>query len=163
MRGSPQEIGEIGEIGEVGDAVGTWDIEPFGNDDAADFADELDDAPAQARIEMIGAALDRVANPAGDDPRLSEAPRAVAAAALVAAQCPGGAPVTSTYGPVTPMPPFPAYLRSLAIDALDRVITTPTWLAEDWDATPDGPAWHRSVAALRAVLDPPQHESLFDL
>jgi hypothetical protein len=25
---------------------GTWDVEPFGNDDAADFAFELDDASA---------------------------------------------------------------------------------------------------------------------
>jgi hypothetical protein len=143
--------------------MGTWDVEPFGNDDAADFADELDDAPAQVRIEMIGAVLDRVANPADDDPRLSEAPRAVAAAALVAAQCPGGVPVTSGHGPTTPMPQFPAYLRNLAIDALDRVITTPTWLAEDWDATPEGPAWRRTISDLRNVLDPPQEETLFDL
>jgi hypothetical protein len=143
--------------------MGTWDVEPFGNDDAADFADELDDAPAQVRIEMIGAVLDRVANPADDDPRLSEAPRAVAAAALVAAQCPGGVPVTSGYGPTTPMPQFPAYLRNLAIDALDSVITTPTWLAEDWDATPKGPAWRRTISDLRNVLDPPQEETLFDL
>jgi hypothetical protein len=61
------------------------------------------------------------------------------------------------------MPEFPRYLRNLAIDALDRVITTPTWLAEAWDATPDGPAWHRTISELRKVLDPPQRESLFDL
>jgi hypothetical protein len=144
--------------------MGTWDAGPFGNDDAADFAGELDDAPAPTRIEMIGAVLERVANPAEDDPRLSDAPRPVAAAALIAAQCPGGAPITSSvHGSTTPMPEFPSHLRSLAIDALDRVITTFTWLAEDWDATPDGPAWRQTISDLRKVLDPPQRESLFDL
>lgn len=96
-----------------------------------------------------------------DDPHLSQAPRAVAAAALVAAQCPGGAQVTSAYGPSTPMPPFPAYLRDLAIDALDRILATPTWLAEYWDEASQGPAWRRTVADLRRVLDPPQEEALF--
>jgi hypothetical protein len=143
--------------------VGTWDVGPFGNDDAADFAGELDDASAHTRIEMIGAVLERVANPADNDPRLSDAPRAVAAAALIAAQCPGGSPVTSVHGPTTPMPEFPGHLRSLAIDALDRVITTPTWLTEEWDATPERPAWRRTISDLRKVLDPPQRESLFDL
>ncbi|WP_033342974.1 DUF4259 domain-containing protein [Catenuloplanes japonicus] len=143
--------------------MGTWDVSPFGNDDAADFAFELDDAPAHTRIEMIGAILERVAHPADDDPRLSDAPRAVAAAALITAQYPGGTPITSGYGPTAPMPEFPAYLRNLAIDALDRVITTPTWLAEAWGATPDGPAWRRTISELRKVLDPPQRESLFGL
>ncbi|WP_374728260.1 hypothetical protein [Catenuloplanes atrovinosus] len=40
----------------------------------------MDDAPAAARIEMIGAVLERVAH--DDDHRLSDPPRAVAAAAL---------------------------------------------------------------------------------
>jgi hypothetical protein len=54
-------------------------------------------------------------------------------------------------------------VRALAIDALDRVMKTPTWLAQNWDATPDGPAWRQTVSGLRKVLDPPQRESLFDL
>src|SRR4051812_38209946 len=53
-----------------------------------------------------------------DDSRLFDAPRAVAAAALIAAQCRGGTPVDPNYGPSTPMPQFPAYLRDLAIEAL---------------------------------------------
>lgn len=32
--------------------------------------------------------------------------------------------------------PLPAYLRDLAIKALDCVITTPTWLAGAWDEAP---------------------------
>jgi len=147
--------------GEVKQVMGTWAVEPFGNDDAADFAFELDDAPAAARIEMIGAVLERVAH--DDDHRLLDPPRAVAAAALVAAQCPAGAPVTSTSGPRTPMPRFPGDLRGLAVQALDRVVEAPTWLTEAWDESPDGPAWRRTIADLRKVLDPPQREALFDL
>jgi hypothetical protein len=141
--------------------MGTWDVGPFDNDDAADFAGDLDDAPAQVRIEMIGAVLERVANPEENDSRLSDAPRAVAAAALIAAQRPGGAPVDAGYGPSTPMPPFPAYLRDFAINALDCVITKPTWLAEAWDESPNGPEWRRTISDLRTVLDPPQQEALF--
>ncbi|GLW35643.1 DUF4259 domain-containing protein [Actinoplanes regularis] len=73
--------------------MGTCDVGPFDNDDAADLTGELDDAPAHARIEMIIAVLERVADPADNGSRLSDAPRAVAAAALIAAQCPGGASV----------------------------------------------------------------------
>jgi hypothetical protein len=149
--------------------MGTWDVEPFGNDDAADFATDLDEASTPERIEMIGSVLDRVAHATDNDLRLedtarhSDAIRAVAAAALVAAQCPGGAPVTSGYGPTTPMPEFPADLRRLALNALDSVIAPPSWLAEYWDESAEGPAWRRTIADLRKVLDPPQRESLFDL
>ncbi|WP_089298733.1 DUF4259 domain-containing protein [Actinoplanes regularis] len=37
------------EIHDAGEAMGTWDVEPFDNDDATDFAGELNDAPAQVR------------------------------------------------------------------------------------------------------------------
>ncbi|GAB7036832.1 MULTISPECIES: DUF4259 domain-containing protein [Catenuloplanes] len=138
--------------------MGTWDVGPFDNDDAADFAGELDDAPPRARIDMVGAALERGA----DDFSPWDAPRAVAAAALVAAQYPGGRPVDPVHGPDSTMPPFPASFRDLAIEALDRVITTPTWLAEAWNASSRGPEWRRTVSGLRTVLDPPQRETLFE-
>ena len=137
--------------------MSAWGVGPFDNDDAADFAGDLDDAPAHARIEMIGAILERVA----DNTRFSNAPRAVVAAALVASQCPGGAPVDPVFAPRTPVPPLPAHLRELAIQALDNVLTT--WLAEAWDESPRGPEWRRTVADLRRVLDPPQDEVLFAL
>ncbi|MEV6811691.1 DUF4259 domain-containing protein [Micromonospora sp. NPDC051296] len=69
--------------------MGFWDVSPFGNDDAADFAIELDEATTAARVELVGRALERVVDTA-DDPGLWPIPRAVAAAALVAAQCPDG-------------------------------------------------------------------------
>lgn len=143
--------------------MGAWDVGPFDNDDAADFAGDLDDAPPHARIDLIGAVLARVTTEAGDDLRLSDAPRAVAAAALIAAQCPGGIPVDPIYGPNAAMPQFPAHIRELAIEALDCVITRPAWLAEAWDASPRGSEWRRVVSDLRNVLDPPQQEALFEM
>ncbi|WP_432834887.1 DUF4259 domain-containing protein [Dactylosporangium sp. CA-092794] len=141
--------------------MGFWDSGPFGNDDAADFADELDEATAQGRIAMIGAVLERIATTGiTEDLDGGDAPRAVAAAALVAAQCPAGAPVRSTYGPAMPMPRFPGYLRQLAVDALDRLVTAPSWLADGWR---DDPVWRATISELRNVLDPPQTETLFEL
>ncbi|MEU9829731.1 DUF4259 domain-containing protein [Micromonospora chersina] len=141
--------------------MGFWDVSPFGNDDAADFAGDLDEATVEARVELVGSVLERVAH--STDPDIYDAPRAVAAAALVAAQRLGGEPTDSGYGPRTPMPQFPGYLGRLAIDALDRVIATPSWLADYWDVASQGAEWRRTVADLRNVLDPPQSETLFDL
>ncbi|MEH0933950.1 DUF4259 domain-containing protein [Micromonospora sp. CPCC 205543] len=141
--------------------MGFWDSSPFGNDDAADFAAALDETTAQGRIEMICTVLERVATTGiTDDLDAGDAPRAVAAAALVAAQCPAGEPVRSNYGPSTSMPQFPGYLRQLAIAALNRLVTPPSWLAEAWR---DDVAWRRTISDLRNVLDPPQAETLFDL
>jgi hypothetical protein len=138
-----------------------WDASPVGNDDAADFADELDKTAAPTHIEMVGAVLERIANTGiTEDLDAGDAPRAVAAAALVAAQCPASEPVRHNYGPSTSMPQFPGYFRQLAIDALDRLVTPPSWLADGWS---DDAAWRRTVNDLRNVLDPPQAETLFEL
>ncbi len=141
--------------------MGFWDVGPFDNDDAADFAAELDGAPAGARIDMVGRVLERVAT-ADEDSDVWDAPRALAAAALIAAQRPGGEPVCSTYGPSTPMPQFPDYLIPLAVDSLDRVVAT-AWLADNWTDAAHRMAWRRTIRDLRGVLQPPQRESLFDL
>ncbi len=47
----------------------------------------------------------------------------MAAAALIAAQCPGGDTIDTPYGPERPMPAFPNDLRMLADEALARVIS----------------------------------------
>ncbi|MEU4218853.1 DUF4259 domain-containing protein [Actinoplanes sp. NPDC026623] len=87
----------------------------------------------------------------------------VAAAALVAARCPGGVAVDTSHGPSGPRPRFPAYLRDLAVDALDCVIGESSWPAEAWDESPDGPGWRRGICDLRAVVYPPQRETPFSL
>ncbi|MFD9220060.1 DUF4259 domain-containing protein [Streptomyces sp. NPDC060064] len=60
----------------------------------------------------------------------SDAMRAVAAAALVVAPCPGGEPACPHYGPSDPMPEFPIGLRMLAVDALNQVVAEPSEVAE---------------------------------
>ena len=142
--------------------MGFWDASTFGNDDAADFALALDEASREARIEMVGAVLERVATSSlTEDLSAVDAPRAVAAAALVAAQCPGGKPIPSPDGPTMPMPDFPADFQRLALQALDRLVTEPSWLASSW--YDGGSAWRRTVSDLRQVLDPPQTETLFEI
>ncbi|MFD0210859.1 DUF4259 domain-containing protein [Streptomyces hirsutus] len=53
----------------------------------------------------------------------SDGERAVAAAALVAAQHPDGGLTCSNYGPSEPLPKLPADLRTLAVEALDQVVS----------------------------------------
>ncbi|MBO1418000.1 DUF4259 domain-containing protein [Streptomyces sp. FH025] len=133
--------------------MGTWDIGHFDNDTAADFAGGLDDVEPVERVGLIRAALERAArNPEYLDD--DEGVEAVAAAALVAAQCPGGAAVTTAYGPDEPIPPLPAELRPLAVGALDRVVAEESGLAELWDESGSGPAWRKGIRALRDVLEP---------
>ncbi|MFK4221392.1 DUF4259 domain-containing protein [Streptomyces sp. NPDC020880] len=44
--------------------MGTWDIGPFDNDTAADFGDDLDEAAADEREDMVRSVLKRAAGPA---------------------------------------------------------------------------------------------------
>ncbi|MFE3153088.1 DUF4259 domain-containing protein [Streptomyces sp. NPDC059218] len=79
---------------------------------AADIV--LDDgSEPEAREALIRGVLIRTIDATG---YLTEAEEAVAAAELVAAQCPGGEPVDMSYGPETPMRVFPPDLRALAGD-----------------------------------------------
>ncbi|MFB7471648.1 DUF4259 domain-containing protein [Kitasatospora sp. NPDC056184] len=135
--------------------MGTWDIGHFDNDTAADFSGALDDAAPAEREAVIRRVLTDVVGTASDDYLDSyEAAKAVAAAALIAAQCPGGEPVTTSYGPEQPLPTFPDDFRPLAAEALDRVLADESELAELWDESEDAAAWRRTVADLRAVLVP---------
>ncbi|MFI2610488.1 DUF4259 domain-containing protein [Kitasatospora sp. NPDC018619] len=133
--------------------MGTWDIGHFDNDSAADFCGGLDDAAPGEREGLLRSALLRALG-AEDFLDSDEAAEAVAAAALVAAQCPGGAAVTTAYGPKEPIPPLSAELRPLAAQALDRVVAEESELAELWDETGEGPAWRRGIRELRAVVEP---------
>ncbi|WP_393073156.1 DUF4259 domain-containing protein [Streptomyces sp. LN704] len=119
--------------------MGTWDIGPFGNDTAADFANALDDAGPEACEALIRGVLVRTVVATGF---LSEADEAVAAAALIAAQCPGGQTVVATpYGPETPMPVFPSDLRTLADEALARIAGDEAGPASKWVDPEDWKQW----------------------
>ena len=130
--------------------MGTWGTGPFDNDTAADFAGDLDDAPPGEREALVRGVLARTVSAAG---YLDEAQEAVAAAALIAAQCPGGRPVETVYGPEQPLPVFPEDLRELAARALDRVLAGGPGL-EMWVGPADAPQWLAAVAAVRDVLGP---------
>lgn len=131
--------------------MGTWDIGPFDNDTAADFSYRVDEAPAEKRAEVLREAF-REVTATGDDYLDSDvAVEAIASAALVAAQCPGGDPVTTAYGPKEPLPDLPVELRPLAVAALDRVLVEPSELLELWEES-DGDEWKAGIRKLRAVL-----------
>ncbi|MGW0580201.1 DUF4259 domain-containing protein [Streptomyces sp. NPDC002920] len=141
--------------------MGTWDTGHFDNDTAADFADALDDAEPAEREALIRGVLTRTVDAAG---YLTEAEEAVAAAALIGAQCPGGEPIDSPYGPESTMPVFPADLRTLADDALARIISDEAGLASNWVDPGDWKQWQTMLNRLRAVHAPtPPSLSLFDI
>ncbi|MFF0554850.1 DUF4259 domain-containing protein [Streptomyces sp. NPDC004266] len=131
--------------------MGTWDIGPFDNDTAADFSYRVDEAPEEKRAEVLLAAFREVTATGEEYLDADLAVEAIASAALVAAQCPGGEPVTTSYGPQKPLPELPPELRPMAAEALDRVLTEPSELLELWEES-DGEEWKAGVRRLRAVL-----------
>ncbi|WP_250400272.1 DUF4259 domain-containing protein [Streptomyces cellostaticus] len=140
--------------------MGTWDVGPFDNDTAADFCGELNVAAAGERTDLIRSILTRVIDTAG----YLEAPeseQAVAGAALVAAQCPGGDPADPVYRPEEPLPDLTG-LRDLALHALDRVMTEPSELMDLW-ARSDGGPWRANVRRLQNVLLPKPPEDQLSL
>ncbi|GAA1985175.1 DUF4259 domain-containing protein [Kitasatospora viridis] len=131
--------------------MGTWDFGPFDNDDAADFADRLDTAGLAERADLVRAALRAVLAEAGYlEVDLGAA--GVAAAALVAARCPGGEPVNPVYGPKGEIPGLGGDLVDLAVRALDRIGGADSELAELWAESGEGERWAERIAGLRVVL-----------
>lgn len=130
--------------------MGTWDERPFGNDTAADFSHDLDETAEADRPAAIREALSAaVMESEYLDRSLGDV--AIAAAAIVAAQCPGGLPTDSVYGPRAAIPPLPADLRLLAVQALDRVTGENSESAELWDEGDRGP-WRERVRQLKEIL-----------
>ncbi|CAM5693778.1 DUF4259 domain-containing protein [Streptomyces chartreusis] len=141
--------------------MGTWDTGPFDNDSAADFAGDLDDANPEEREALIRGVLTRTVDATG---WLTVGEEAVAAAALIAAQCPGGSPIDTPYGPAEPMPAFPDDLRILADTALARIISNQDGAASSWVDPEDWKLWRAHLNRLRAVLPPPSPSTpLFEI
>ncbi|WP_440555998.1 DUF4259 domain-containing protein [Streptomyces sp. SCPE 10] len=131
--------------------MGTWDVGPFDNDTAADFCCDLDEVAAGEREGIVRGALTRVIDTV-DYLEAPESEVAVAAAALVAAQCLEGEPADPVYGPDVVLPDLTG-LRDLARHALDRVMTEPFELMELW-AESGGAPWRANVRQLQNVLLP---------
>jgi hypothetical protein len=118
------------------DLVGAWDAGPFDNDDAADFGQELDEADPNQRLVLIRQALEAVVDAESEDEdELDEAqPRAVAAAAVLAANRLEAPAADSAYAPkfLASGDPLDASddLLELAVLALDRVAESETEWAD---------------------------------
>ncbi|MET9040696.1 DUF4259 domain-containing protein [Streptomyces mirabilis] len=143
--------------------MGTWDTGPFDNDTAADFAIALDRASPEEREVLIRGVLVRTVNATG---YLTEAEEAIAAAALIAAQCPGGEPIETAYGPEKAMPAFPVDLRTLAAEAIARILDDGSGLAANWVDPADASRWLTSISRLHTGLAPPPEPGdirLFDI
>jgi hypothetical protein len=133
--------------------MGTWDVGPFDNDAAADWCGALNDTNPDQRVALVRAALATVANH-GDDYLDSDlAVEAIAAAAIVASQLPGGAPVTSPYAPNFLLAggsiEVPDDLPGLALRALDRINADDSEWRQLWEEDPD--SYAQAVAALLPV------------
>lgn len=131
--------------------MGTWDIGPFDNDTAADFSYRVDEAPDGERADVLLAAFREVTDTGDEYLDADLAMEAVAAAALLAAQCPGGEPVTTSYGPKKPLGVLPGELRPQAVAALDRILAADSELLELWEES-GADEWKAGVLRLREVL-----------
>jgi hypothetical protein len=144
-----------GDRPDVGANVGTWDVGPFDNDDAADWCSDLDDKAPEDRAKFIRSALEDAADEE-DYVDVDIAAVAIAAAAIVAAMRPGGPPVDRAYGPEFLADgatiELPADLAPLAIRALDRITGDDSEWVELWDESDSCAEAVAVLEKLRTVL-----------
>jgi len=138
--------------------MGTWNVGPFDNDTAADWCGDLDDAAPEQRAVLIRDALGRVAQHGDEYLDSDDAVQAIAAAAIVASQLPGGTAVDTPYAPdfllnggtVEVADDVPA----IAVRALDRIVEDDSEWRELWeDAEESYPQALASVQSIRATLE----------
>ena len=132
--------------------MGAWSVDPFGNDDAADWAYELEEADSLSPIEE---AIDAVLS-SGED--YLEAPQAcVAIAAIeVLARLAGRSgektshteAVDNWVASVQLKPPVELIDKAQA--ALARILAENSELAELWQDSDDHDAWQASMDDLQA-------------
>jgi hypothetical protein len=138
--------------------MGTWDVGPFDNDTAADWCGDLDDAVPERRAALIRDALTRVAQHGDEYLDSRDAVEAIAAAAIVASQLPGGAAIDTPYAPeflleggaVEVADDVPA----IAVRALDRIVGKDSEWRELWEDAEESCAQAlASVHTLHVVLE----------
>ncbi len=138
--------------------MGTWDVGPFDNDTAADWCGDLDDAAPEQRVVLIRDALSRVAEHGDEYLDSDDAVEAIAAAAIVASQLPGGTAIDTAYAPdflleggiVGVADDVPA----IALRALDRIVGDNSEWRELWEEAEESyPQALASVQSIRATLE----------
>jgi Domain of unknown function (DUF4259) len=135
--------------------VGTWGVGPFDNDMAADWSGGLDGASDSARVELIEETLRSVADET-DYLDSDFACEAIAAAAVVASQLPGGPAIDSSYAPdflteggTLHLPP---QLSALALRALDRIVDEDSEWRDLWDEAEQLDEAVATLAPIREAL-----------
>jgi hypothetical protein len=132
--------------------VGTWGSGPFDSDYAADFVDQLEASDLDAQLRLVRDTLERMARSTG---RVEDGAEAVAAAAVVAGQCPGGERYASAGDALKgSLVRFPAGLRPLAAAALTRALDEDSGMSAGWVSQDDATAWRAELEQVRALLDP---------
>ncbi len=138
--------------------MGTWDVGPFDNDTAADWCGALDDAAPQKRAVMIRQALSRVAEHGEEYLDSEYAVEAIAAAAIVASQLPGGTAIQTPYAPDFLVEggtvEVPTDVPAMAVRALDRIVEKDSEWRELWEESEElYPQALASVQSIRATLE----------
>jgi hypothetical protein len=134
--------------------MGTWGIGPFGNDDAVDLLGSLDDAEPAMAVALLRDAL--TAADTDEYLQVDVAQAAVAAAAIVAAQHPGGprldpSTVSAWLAEGNGLD-LPDELAGLALVALDRVVGERSELRGLWQEGGRLQEFRATLAPLRVAL-----------
>jgi hypothetical protein len=131
--------------------MGAWDVGPFDNDAAADFAGDLTDASPENRPQLIREAL----TTAADNTEYldnADACAAIAAAAIVASQQPDGPEVDSVYGPDFLTDggsiDLPEDYVDLAVRAITRVLDEESEWRDLWE---EADSLDEAIAALEPI------------
>jgi hypothetical protein len=129
-----------------------WGTGPFDNDVAEQFATELDDADPDQRIMMLRGVEQEALDADSLSAELSF--RAFAAAAVVAASCPGAPRIESDYAPefltLDDPPKLHPDLPPLAHDTLDRIEEPDSGWYKLWQKADN---LHDAVETLEYVRD----------
>ncbi|WP_425861095.1 DUF4259 domain-containing protein [Arthrobacter sp. TWP1-1] len=137
--------------------MGTWDASAFGNDDAADFLYEFDDADSVAKVvPILENALDTVLE-ATTEIESSEGAVGIAAAALVVAWNEPALLANLTSETLSPWPRnnelLPARLPAKASKVLDRMLSAEeNELAELWEEAEELPEFTTELTRWRSRL-----------
>jgi uncharacterized protein DUF4259 len=135
--------------------MGTWDVGPFDNDTAADWCGDLDDAAAEQRPALIRDALSRVAEHGDEYLDSEDAVQAIAAAAIVASQLPGGSAIKTSYAPdflvAGGTVEVAGDVPGIAVRALDRIVGEDSEWRELWAEAEE--SYPQALASVQTIRD----------